>query len=59
MHHTSKKKIKKRKKNEVTKKFLQGDSNPDHQNQLEQQVEATSVKADNSSLKQVYIPSLW
>ena len=65
MYHTGKQEIfKKRKKNQVTKNFLQGDSNPDHQNQLELKVNAsinwtTSVKADDSSLKEVYIPSLW
>ena len=32
--------FKKRKKNQVTKNFLQGDSNPDHQNQLELKVNA-------------------
>ena len=68
MHNTgkkeSKKEIKKKKKNKVTKTFLQGDSNPDPQNQLELKVSAsihrtTSVNADNGSLKEVYIPSLW
>ena len=44
--------------------MLQGDSNPDPQNQLELKVHAsvhcnTSVNADSSSLKEVYIPSLW
>ena len=56
--------LKKRKKNQVTKNFLQGDSNPDHQNQLELKVNAsihwtTSVKVAQSSLKEVYITSLW
>ena len=38
-----KKRVKKeRKKNKVTKNFLQGDPNPDHQNQLELKVN-TSV----------------
>ena len=56
--------FKKSEKNEVTKNFLQGDSNPDDQNQSELKVNAsihwtTSVNADSSSLKEVYIPSLW
>ena len=55
------KRFQKRKK-KVTKNLLQGDSNPDPQ--LELTVNAsihwpTSVNADNSSLKKVYIPSLW
>ena len=57
MHHTgqkeSKKEIfKKDKNNEVTKNLLQGDSNPDPQNQLELKVNAfihwtTSVNAES------------
>ena len=44
--------------------MLQGDSNPDPQNQLELKVSASIhctplVNADNLSLKEVYIPSLW
>ena len=63
MHHTGKKEskkeiLKKRKKNKVTKNLLQGNSNPDPQNQLELKVHA-SVPLNNSSLKEVYIPSLW
>ena len=59
-----KKRFKKKKKNEATKNFLQEDSNPDYQNQLELKINAsihwtTSVNADSSSLKEVYIPSLW
>ena len=60
-----KKRVKKeRKKNKVTKHFLQEDPNPDHQNQLELKVNAsvhwtTSVNTDNLSLKEVCIPSLW
>ena len=42
-HHTDKKDSKKK----VTKNLLQEDSNPDHW--------TTSVNADNSSLKDVYI----
>ena len=43
MHHTGKKgskkeMLKKEKKNKVTKNLLQGDSNPDPQNQLELKV---------------------
>ena len=69
MHHTGKKEskktdYKKRKKNKVTKNWSQGDSNQGRQNQLELEVNAsinwiTSVNDVNSSLKEVYIPSLW
>ena len=50
--------------NKVTKNFLQGDLNPDPQNQLELKGHTsfhwtTSVSADGLSLKEVYIPSLW
>ena len=46
------------------KNLLQGNSNPDPQNQLELKVNIpihwkTWVNADNSSLKDVYIHSLW
>ena len=70
MHHTGKKESKirgggglKKEKKKVTKNLLQGDSNPDPQNQLERKVDATihcttSVNADSTSLKKVYIPSL-
>ena len=69
MHHTGKKESKKqilkkkRKKSKVTKNLLQGIPNQS-QNQLELKVNAsihctTSLNADNSSLKEVYIPSLW
>ena len=60
-----KKRVKKeRKKNKVTKNLLQGDPNPDHQNQLELKFNTsvhwtTSAKTDNLSLQEVYIPSLW
>ena len=52
---------KKEKKLKVTKSLLQGDSNPDAQNQLELKVSVsnhwiTSVNADDSCL---YISSLW
>ena len=52
------------KQNNVTKNLLQGDSNRDPPNTLEQKVVAsihwtTSVSAENVSLKEVYIPSLW
>ena len=48
----------------LRKCFLQGISNPDHQNQVELKVNAsihwtTSVNADSSSLKEVHILSLW
>ena len=71
MHHKGKKEsekeiLRKEEKiiNKVTKNFLQADSNADPQNQLELKVKAsihksTSVNAENSSLKEVYIPSLW
>ena len=65
MHHTGKKEIfKKGKKKKGYEKLLQRDSNPDPQNQLEPKVSAsihctTLVNADNLSLKEVYIPSLW
>ena len=55
MHPTGKKEIlEKRKKNDVTKYFLQGDSNPDHQIQLELKINAsthwtTSLNADSSN----------
>ena len=44
--------------------FFYRDSNPDPQNQWELKGNAsihwiTSVNADNSSLKEIYIPSLW
>ena len=67
MHHTGKKrvqkkkkKINKKKKNKTTKNLLQRDS----PNQLELKVNTsihwtTSLSVDNSSLKEVYIPSLW
>ena len=46
------------------KNLLQGDSNPDPQNQLELKVNTsvywtTSVNSVNWSLKEVYIPFLW
>ena len=46
------------------KYLLQGDSNPDPPSQLELKVHAsvhwtTSVNAASSSLKEIYIPSLW
>ena len=46
------------------KNLLQGNSNQDPQNQLELKVNVpihwmTWVNADNSSLKDVYIHSLW
>ena len=69
MHHTGTKESKKEilktgKKNKVTKNLLQEDWHPDPQDQLELKLNAsihwtTSVNADNSSLKEVYIPSLW
>ena len=37
----AKKRFLKKKKNEVTKNLLRGDSNPDHQNQLELKVSAS------------------
>ena len=60
----SKKEILKKRKKIGYEKFAAGDSNPDRQNQLELKVNAsihctTSLNADNSSLKEVYIPSLW
>ena len=56
--------VKKRVKNKVKKNLLQGDSNPDPQNQLELKVNTsiywtTSENADKLGLKEVYIPSLW
>ena len=71
MHHTGTKEVKKRfkkrnekkeRKKKATKNLLQGDLNPYPQNQLELKVNAflhwnTSVNADNSSLKEVFIPS--
>ena len=68
MHHTGKKKKvsknKNEKKNKVMKNLLQGDSNPDPPNTLGLKLNAsihwtTLVSADNSSLKEVYIPSPW
>ena len=68
MHHTgkkeSRKEILKKEKNKATKNWLQGDSNPDPQNQLKLKVDApiywtTVVDADSASLNEVYIPSLW
>ena len=69
MHHTGEKEVKKRlkkkkRKDKATKNLLHGDSNQDPQNQLEVKVNAflhwnTSVNADNSSLKEVFIPSPW
>ena len=46
------------------KNLLQGDSNPDPQNQLELKVNTSvywtsSVNSVNWSLKEVYIPFLW
>ena len=64
MHHTGKKESKKEKeKKKVTKNLLQGDSNPDPLNQLQLKTNASihwtsSVSADDSSLKEVYVPSL-
>ena len=68
MQHTgkneSKKEIwkneKKKKRRRSTRNLLEKDSNPDPQNQLELRVDAStnSVNAVNSSLRQVYIPSL-
>ena len=51
---------KKKQQKKVTKNLLQEDSNPDPPNKLELNVSAsihwtTSVNADNSSLKDVYI----
>ena len=56
--------LKKERKTRLRKYFLQGISNPDHQNQLELKVNASiywtsSVNADSSSLKEVHILSLW
>ena len=56
--------LKKERKMRLRKYFLQGISNPDHQNQLELKVNAsihwtTSVNAGSSSLKEVHILSLW
>ena len=68
MHHIGKKEsekdIKKKRKKKVEQHFLQGDSNPNPQNQLELKVNSsihwtTLVNAGNASLKEVYIPSLW
>ena len=65
MHHTGKKESKKEKeRKKVTKNLLQGDSNPDPPNTLELKGNATiyrttSVRADNSRLKEVYVPSIW
>ena len=65
MHRTGKKENKtEKKKNEVTKNLLQGDSNLDSPNTLGLKMNAcihwtNSISADNSSLKEVYIPSLW
>ena len=57
-------KNKNEKKNKVTKNLLQGDSNPDPPNTLGLKLNTsihwtTLVSADNSSLKEVYIPSPW
>ena len=56
----------KKKNNKVMKNLLQGNSNPDPQNQLELKVNVPihwmtwlNAHADNSSLKDVYIHSLW
>ena len=59
-----KKRFLKKEKKLGYEKLLQEDSNPDPQNQLELKVSAsfhctTLVNADNLSLKEVYIPSLW
>ena len=56
MHHTGKKETKKK----VTKNFPQGDSNLGANNELELEVNSsihwtTSVYADNSTFKEVYI----
>ena len=69
MHHTGKKEskeeiLKKEKKIKFKKNLLQGNSNPVPQNQFELKVNIpvhwmTWVNDDNSSLKEVYIPSLW
>ena len=71
MQHTGKRESKKqilkkrgKKERKNYEKFPLGDSNPDRQNQLELKVNAsihwtTSLNVDNSSLKEVYIPSLW
>ena len=67
MHHTGKKKEsknEKEKKNKVTKNLLQGDSNPDSPSILGLKLNGsiqwtTLVSADNSCLKEVYIPSPW
>ena len=65
MHNIGKKRnFKKRKKNKVTKNLFQGHSKSDPHNQLELKAITsihwtTSVNADNSSLKEIYIPSLW
>ena len=52
------------KKNKVTKNLLQGDSNPDPLKTLGLKLNAsihwtTFLSADNSCLKEVYIPSPW
>ena len=57
MHHTGKKRTKKKKT--ITKNSLQGDSNPDPPNQLEVTVDAsvhwtTSISANKANLKKVY-----
>ena len=66
MYYTGKKEIKKKKKKKkrVSKNLLLRDSYSDPQNQLELKVNAsihwtTSANADNSSLKELYIPSPW
>ena len=66
MHHTGKKEIKKKKKEKKWgyEKFATRGFQSGPQNQLELKVNAsthwtTSVNADNLSLKEVYIPSLW
>ena len=54
-----------KKKNKVMKNLLQGDSNPDPPNTLGLKLNASIhwntffKSADNSCLKEVYIPSPW
>ena len=64
MHHTgtkeSKKEISKKKIKKVTENFLQGDQLDQLEIKFNDSILwTTSVNADSSSLKEVYIPSLW
>ena len=66
MHHTGKKEIKKKEKEKKYgyEKFATRGFQSGPRNQLKLKVNAsthwtTSVNADNMSLKEVYIPSLW